>query len=146
MTGDGRNAQPRLSAPGLYPEVLETVRCLAGGERYRLLRQPVPTVTWPGRAGGVPGESWTGHVDWPGSVDRTGEDLSGPLASDSNKLYGIVYCSDVQPGGGGFSVVPESHRLLAEIMADPSQRELKRQAYQQSFGDFPRLGAQQTPR
>ncbi|HVF10539.1 MAG TPA: hypothetical protein VNA16_07045, partial [Abditibacteriaceae bacterium] len=51
--------EPRLSAYGGHPAVLQTVAMLLD-RPFRLTRAPVPTVTFEGEAGGVPGQGWSG--------------------------------------------------------------------------------------
>ncbi|MBI2191461.1 MAG: phytanoyl-CoA dioxygenase family protein [Planctomycetes bacterium] len=118
--------EPRLSAFGGFPIVLETVSIILD-KPFRLTRSPVPTVTYPGKAGGVPGQNWTGHVDW---------DAKPPVEKDALYIYGIIHFTTVEPNGGGFTVVPRSHRVVEQNL---SNAELSTRMFQQKFSDFPGL-------
>jgi hypothetical protein len=118
--------EPRLSNFGLHPAVWETAERLIGGP-VRLTRSPVPTVTFSGAAGGIPGENWTGHVDWQGKP---------PGDEDHLHIFGIMHFTTVAPNGGGFTLVPGSHYVVEQNLPNP---ELSRRMFDQNFVDFPGL-------
>jgi hypothetical protein len=118
--------EPRLSNFGLHPAVWETAMRLIGGPA-RLTRTPVPTVTFSGAAGGIPGQDWRGHVDWQGKP---------PGAEDHLHIFGIMHFTTIAPNGGGFTLVPGSHHVVQRCLADPT---LSRRMFEQNFVDFPGL-------
>jgi len=122
--------EPRLSNFGGHPRLLETVAVLID-RPFSLIRSPVPCVTFPGSAGGPAGPDWAGHVDWWHTP---------PAAHDDEFVYGIVHFTTVQPNGGGFTINPGSHRLVAECLQDA---ELSQRMFNQQFKDFPGLAPAQ---
>ena len=122
--------EPRLSFYGGHPAVLETVAMLLDCP-FHLTRTPVPTVTFSGQAGGVPGHNWSGHVDWHSKP---------PAPTDHLHRFGIIHFTTVQPNGGGFTLVPGSHHLVARNLNDS---ELAPRMFRQEFRDFPGLGPEQ---
>ncbi|HVF10686.1 MAG TPA: phytanoyl-CoA dioxygenase family protein, partial [Abditibacteriaceae bacterium] len=121
------------SAYGGHPAVLQTVAMLLD-RPFRLTRAPVPTVTFEGEAGGVPGQGWSGHVDWHGKP---------PAPTDHLHLFGLVHFTTVQPNGGGFTLVPGSHHVVKGNLNDA---ELAQRMFRQEFRDFPGLGPEQEMR
>jgi ectoine hydroxylase-related dioxygenase (phytanoyl-CoA dioxygenase family) len=112
---------------------LETVAMLLD-RPFRLTRTPVPTVTFSGAAGGVPGRNWTGHVDW---HDKP------PAPTDHLHRFGIIHFTTVEPNGGGFTLVPGSHHMVQRNLEDPV---LAPRMFRQEFQDFPGLGIEQEMR
>lgn len=118
--------EPRLSNYGGLPAVLETVELLLD-RPFRLTRSPVPTVTFTGHAGGVPGQSWRGHVDW----------YNPREPYDEHFVYGIIHFTTICPNGGGFTLVPESHHVVKKHENNPA---MVKRMFQQAFHNFPELG------
>ena len=125
--------EPRLSNFGEHPSVLESVSALLG-RPFRLKRPPVPTVTFSGNAGGVPGKNWSGHVDWYSTP---------PGDLDSLNILGIVHFTTIEPFGGGFTLVPGSHHVVRGNLGNP---ELNQRMFSQNFRDFPGLQDEQEMR
>jgi hypothetical protein len=125
--------EPRLSKFGGHPAVLETVAALVD-RPFRLTRSPVPTVTYSGKAGGLPGKNWSGHVDWYSTP---------PGELDSLNVLGIVHFTTIAPSGGGFTVVPGSHHVVSENLDNP---ELCERMFSQNFREFPGLDDEQEMR
>ena len=125
--------EPRLSNFGGHPRLLEAVAVLIDCP-FSLIRSPVPCVTFPGSAGGPAGPQWVGHVDWWHTP---------PAEHDDEFVYGLVHFTTVEPNGGGFTVCPGSHRLVAECLQNA---ELSERMFRQQFKDFPGLAPAQEMR
>ena len=124
------SCEPRLSNFGGHPRVLEAVELLLG-RPFRLLRTPIPCVTFKSPPGDERFDLGL-HVDWP----RT-----PPLENDEPSINGVLHFSTVEPQGGGFTVCPGSHRLVLDNLANP---ELSRRMFEQDFNNrFPGLSAPQ---
>ena len=121
--------EPRLSQFGGNPGVLEAVGMMMDGP-FRLLSSPIPTITFPGRAGGVRGRDWKGHVDW---------HRVAPREFWESYFNCFLHLTAVEPGGGAFTVVPGSHHLVRENLSDPDVSE---RMFRQEFQDFPGLGSE----
>ena len=121
--------EPRLAQFGGNPGVLEAVGLMMDGP-FRLLASPIPTITFPGKAGGVPGPDWQGHVDWWRVI---------PREFWASYFNCFLHFTAVEPGGGAFAVVPGSHHLVRENLSDPGMTE---RMFRQEFQDFPDLGSE----
>ena len=121
--------EPRLSKFGHHPRVLEAARRLLD-RSFRLDHTPTPTLVYQGEAGGRPGVpgQWWGHVDWP-SNPPTPANING-------YANGLLHFTTLEPGGGCFTLVPRSHKVVQSYLDDPAMYERMCRA---EFHDFPGL-------
>lgn len=120
------SCEPRISRFGHHPQVLEAVQRMFD-RPYLMNRTPIPTVTFPGKAGGIPGELWWGHVDWHSKP---------PKAFELDYIHGIIHFTTVKPKGGGFTLIPRSHRVVEKNLDD---EQMLHRMYRAEFHDFPGL-------
>jgi hypothetical protein len=103
---DSGGLRPALAAFGDLPAVLRSAAAVMADRRpFRLMQTPIPCVSFPED---TPRGRWTGHVDW-------GESAAVHMRSSALHTlwrFGVIHFTTVQPGGGAFTVVPRSHRLI----------------------------------
>ena len=75
----------------------------------------------------MPGQ-WGGHVDWP-SKPPAPPDING-------YINGMLHFTTLEPGGGCFTLVPCSHKVVQSYLDDPAMLE---RMYRSEFHDFPGL-------
>ncbi len=121
--------EPRLAQFGGSPGVLKVVGMMMD-RPFRLLSSPIPTITFPGKAGGLRGRDWQGHVDWWRVI---------PREFWESYFNCFLHFTTVEPGGGAFAAVPGSHHLVRKNLSDPDVSE---RMFRQEFQDFPGLGSE----
>ena len=110
-----------------HPRMIEAVEKLIG-PHFLINCSPFPVITYKSPPGHERFELGY-HVDWPSKK-------KAPRPDDERHLNGILHFSTVQPGGGGFMLYPQSHRLVLQGLKKP---ELRRRLLDQDFEKFPDL-------
>jgi hypothetical protein len=124
-----QNYIPEMDEYACNENLLAVVGELIEGP-FKLGMEPIPCVTFTGKvAGSIHDGNWAGHVD--GFPPCTQAEREGTFAS------GWIAFLDIEPRGGGMTILPGSHHWVEKAIQDPEFRKQKEE--RNSYGQHENL-------